>query len=117
MSKQNTAIIYFKDGRVETVPYCLFHGLNQDEKTGTEYYVFWEPAGSEGFETRFKASELKKIELHVKDQSLQRFNICIMSVNSECNKEHGPFNTIEEARAAALKWKGKHLCSSRCLES
>ena len=107
MSKQNTAIIYFKDGRVKTTSYCLFEGLNRDEETGIEYYVFWSPAGSEGIETRYKASELKKIELHVKDQSLQRFNICIMSVNSECNKERGPFDTIEEARRAALKWKGK----------
>ena len=35
------------------------------------------------------------------------FEICVMSINPECNKIRGPYNTIEEARAAALKWKGK----------
>ena len=35
------------------------------------------------------------------------FEICVMSINPECNKIRGPFNTIEKARKAALKWKGK----------
>lgn len=34
--------------------------------------------------------------------------IVIMSENPECNQEKGPFTTIDKARKAALKWKGKY---------
>ena len=36
------------------------------------------------------------------------YRIIIMSMNPECNKNRGSYTTIEKAREAALKWKGKY---------